>query len=83
MSYKTKSLLIASFLYSHPEIKLDGVDKTDIDNIYFSFSPDKDAEKIVDSYYTDQDDNINAKKHDESQKNLKDMIFEIRRQGGR
>lgn len=80
MSYQTKSLLIASFLYSHSEVKLEGVDKTDVDNIFFKFSPEKDAEKLVDAYYTDQEFNCNCKTVFESQKNLKDLIFEAKRQ---
>ena len=84
MSYQTKSLNIASFLYSNqPKVKMDGADKTDIDNIFFSFSPEIEAEKLVDEYYTNSEYNVNAKTLFESQKNLKDMIFEIRRQGGK
>jgi len=80
MSYKTKSLLIASFLYANKDIQLDGIDKTDTNNIFFNFSPEKDAEKLVNEYYTDQENNCNAKILFESQKNLKDLIFEAKRQ---
>jgi hypothetical protein len=80
MSYQTKSLAIAAYLYSKSEITMDGVNKSDPDNILFIFSPDKIAEQLVDNYYTANGDNGNIKRYVEAEKSLKDLIFEIKRQ---
>jgi hypothetical protein len=80
MPYSTKSLLIASFLYASPEVEFKGTDKSDPQNILFKFEPNEKAEDLVDAYYTDTGLNCNAKMLFESQKNLKDLIFETKRQ---
>jgi len=81
MSYQTKSLAIAAFLYSKPEeVKLEGVDKEDVNNIFFRFTPEENVQKLVDNYYTAVGDNGNIKRYVEAEKSLKDLIFEIKRQ---
>jgi hypothetical protein len=80
--YSTKSLSLASFLYSNKDVEFKGVDKTDPQNQLFQFEPEKIVEKIVDSYYTVTGDNCNAKKLLEGQKSLKDLLFESKRQSG-
>jgi len=80
MSYQTKSLPLASFLYSKTEVNLIDVDKKDTNNIFFQFEPEDVVEKLVDNYYTAVGDNGNIKRYVEAQKSLKDLIFEIKRQ---
>lgn len=84
-NYSTKSLFLASYLYSVPDIEFIGSGRSENGNVYFNFSPKETVEKLVDSYYTDKVFNCNARALAESYKTLKDLIFEVkgsRRQRG-
>ena len=81
--YSTQSLELASFLYANKDkVTFKGVDPTDIRNQLFLFEPEDVAKELIDSYYTSDDYNCNAKKLLEGQQSLKDLIFERKRQGG-
>jgi hypothetical protein len=78
--YSTKSLFLASFLYSSSNVEFKGVDDSDPQNILFNFYPEDKAKDLIDEYYTESGFNCNAKKLFEAQKSLKDRIFEAKRQ---
>jgi hypothetical protein len=78
--YSTQSLFLASFLKTCDGINFKGIDKTDLRNILFIFSPKEKAEEMVNRYYTDKEFNCNARELIDDQNTLKDVIFESKRQ---
>lgn len=80
--YKTNNLPLASFLSCHKNVTFKGVDKNDINKIYFLFEPKADAEVLSDEYFSGQS-RIEPLEFIKNYRVLKDLVFEARRNAGK
>lgn len=79
--YTTRSLQVASFLFSRPEIEgisLVGFDESDPRSILFKFTPFNDCVILNDKYLMNNIE-CNPKKIMEAHATLKEKIFSIQR----
>lgn len=76
--YETRSLQIAAFLFTRPEVKLAGFNKRDLRNIFFQFTPFHEAEKLEDLYYLNQV-SCSPKEIMDAFSTLKEKVFQIQR----
>lgn len=75
--YSTKSLVIASYLYTIPEVKFIGTDNQDSKNIRFKFEPRDVAEETVNNFYTGKPMG-NIREVFDAYQTLKDLLFEVK-----
>jgi len=83
--YSTRSLQIASFLFSRPDeegVKLVGFDDADTRNIMFQFTPYEKCLKLNDNYLMDKVD-CKPRKIMEAHATLKEKVFMIQRSAKR
>lgn len=78
MTYKTNSMQLASYLYSKPGIKFEGLNKDNPSSVSFLFSPYDLAEKCTEEYFSGRA-TANPLELFSNNKILKDMVFEIKR----
>lgn len=77
-TYKTNSLPLASFLSCHDDLKFKGVDREDINKIYFIFEPRITAQELSDKYFSGQS-SVEPLELFKNYRVLKDLVFEARR----
>jgi len=80
-TYNTKSLFLASYLYSVKEVEFVGSGQANGGNVYFTFKPGDKVSELVDGYYTGKA-TCNARDLAEGYKTLKDLIFEVKENQG-
>lgn len=77
-TYKTNSLPLASFLSCNKKIAFKGVDKADVNKIYFIFEPNDTAQTIADDYFSGRA-TVDPLELFKNYRALKDLVFETRR----
>ena len=80
-TYRTNSLPLASFLSCFTTIKFHGVDKADVNKIYFIFEPQEEAQRLADTYFERQA-KVDPLELFKNYRALKDLVFETRRNLG-
>lgn len=77
-TYKTNSLPLASFLSCDKQLTFRGVDKSDVNKIYFIFEPNDIAQTLADNYFSGKA-NVNPLELFKNYRSLKDLVFETKR----
>jgi len=81
MYYRTKNLILASFLYTVDDLEFVGINKEDLQSIIFIFKPHDKAAKYADDFFAGKG-SVAPLDLFNSHKALKDLVFETKRAGG-
>jgi len=75
--YSTKSLVVASYLFTIPGIKFIGTDDREKQNIRFEFEPRDLVKKVANNFYTGTPMG-NVREVFKAHKTLKGLLFEVK-----
>jgi len=77
-TYRTNSLPLASYLSCNKELKFNGVDKKDVNKIYFIFETREMAQDLADLYFSGKAV-VDPLELFKNYRALKDLVFETKR----